>query len=330
MLTLSSCKKDDNPVGTGGGSGLPTLNFADPSPSVAIPSGTASARVVLAGGIQPYGIQTAPDPAVATVIVSHDSITITVVGPGSTSVTIHDSSPRQEESGSVNLVTIGIIVNGEGGGEGGSPFDFPLPDIAGVDGAIGVVHLNSAAYGDFDYAIGVFEGATANSFVYGGAVSVNSNAVDSMIFGSNVFYLGFLSTGAVSFDNSSTTSFSVTGAGSVPAFNGSIIAPVISQLTAPANNATVPTSSSLSVTWDGTGADSIVVVVANASNGKSISKQGLPNSGSYSVSAVEMATLGAGQGIVHVVKYRYNLVTAGSKQYVILAESDSFAFVTLN
>jgi hypothetical protein len=107
------------------------------------------------------------------------------------------------------------------------------------------------------------------------------------------------------------------------------VAPTVSHLTAPANNAAVSRSSNLTITWDGTGADSVLIVVAD-NGGHVIAQQGLTNNGSYTVSASALAGMDAGFGTVHVTKYRYNIVTAGSKHYAVVMESDSFAFITFN
>jgi hypothetical protein len=117
---LASCKKDDNPAAAGGG-GLSTVNFNDVAPTISIPSGSAATSFVLAGGTLPYAVSSAPNASVATVSLAHDTVTVTPVGTGSTSVTITDASTIQPKSTTPpKSVTINITISSSGTTDYGS------------------------------------------------------------------------------------------------------------------------------------------------------------------------------------------------------------------
>ena len=65
---------------------------------------TQDTDVTISGGCGPYQIEVQPDPGVATAVLTGNTLTITAVGVGSTSVRINDTIPG-------NPVTVYIIVN---------------------------------------------------------------------------------------------------------------------------------------------------------------------------------------------------------------------------
>lgn len=120
-LVFSGCKDDDNPADPGlGGGGITSPAF--PNNTANLSPGGAPAVGTLSGGIPPYSIKTAPNAAVATAALSGtnmETLTITPVAVGTTSVTIEDASTAGNDSPSVLETVISIVVS-EGGGGGTS------------------------------------------------------------------------------------------------------------------------------------------------------------------------------------------------------------------
>jgi len=97
-LSLVGCKSDDNPANPSGG-GI----TAFPGNAVTVTSGgTSAAR--LTGGTAPYTIATAPNSAVATARISADTLYVTAVASGSTSLVIRDAAATPA------MLTISITV----------------------------------------------------------------------------------------------------------------------------------------------------------------------------------------------------------------------------
>lgn len=326
-LIIGACS-DDNPTGPGGG-GITVINFSDPSPTVSATAGTA-VKVKLAGGTLPYTIQTAPNSAVATASLSTDTLTITPVAAGSTTISVRDASPAQEESQMPLVVTITINVTGGIGGN--NPFDFPIPNLGPIDGIVGVADVITKLGGglppvETPTAFAAF-GANLQTLIYGGAVTVNGTALDTMQFDSQILY--FKTPLTIAFDGSSTSSFNIAGAGTVPAFTDNIVNPAASFVTNPTANSSVSKSAALNVQWDHTGgSDSIMVTISSFAGGTPIVKSGLPNTGSVSISAAEMGTLANGSASLTLAKFRYKLKTVSSKTYVIFAETIAYVSFTI-
>jgi hypothetical protein len=77
-----------------------------------VPSTGGAVKAKLVGGTLPYTITGIPNIAVATVSLSTDTLTVTPVGPGSTTVEVTDSLGFALD----RVVVIGITVSGGGGG----------------------------------------------------------------------------------------------------------------------------------------------------------------------------------------------------------------------
>lgn len=105
------CKKDESPTSPGGG-GLPTFSFATSGQTFTVPASGGAARAVLTGGTLPYTITSAPSASVATASLTYDTLTVTPVGPGSTSISITDSLGMLQD----RVVTLNITVTGTSGG----------------------------------------------------------------------------------------------------------------------------------------------------------------------------------------------------------------------
>jgi hypothetical protein len=108
LLLVGGCKKDETTAPQNNTPGF-TSSFANNS--LTINSGnTSSAK--LTGGTPPYTITSPPNPTVATASITNDTVHITAVGSGSTSVMISDASPSMGDSPEANTLTINITVPG--------------------------------------------------------------------------------------------------------------------------------------------------------------------------------------------------------------------------
>jgi hypothetical protein len=113
------CSEDDEPTNPGGGGGISSPAF--PGNAVTLSPGGAAVSGQLTGGTAPYTVQTPPNAAVATAEISGtngDTLTITPVGEGTTSVIVEDNSTRTGDSPAGQTVTINITVSAGGGGGG--------------------------------------------------------------------------------------------------------------------------------------------------------------------------------------------------------------------
>jgi hypothetical protein len=109
LVSVWGCSKDEEPTAPPGGGGGFTSSFPNNSATINA-GGTSSAR--LTGGTQPYTITTPPNSSVATASISNDSVHITAVAAGSTSLTISDASPSPGDDPEVRTLTINITVPG--------------------------------------------------------------------------------------------------------------------------------------------------------------------------------------------------------------------------
>ena len=110
------CKKDESPTSSGGGGGLPAYSFGTSGQTFPVPVSGGAARAVLTGGTLPYTITSSPNPTVALASLSHDTLTVTPVAAGSTSISIADSLGMLQD----RVVTLGITVSGSTGSGYGS------------------------------------------------------------------------------------------------------------------------------------------------------------------------------------------------------------------
>ena len=108
LLLVGGCKKSDTTAPVNNAPGF-TSGFSNNSVAIN-PGNTSSAK--LTGGTPPYSITTPPNPTVATASITNDSVHITAVGSGTTSVVISDASPSMGDSPEANTLTINITVPG--------------------------------------------------------------------------------------------------------------------------------------------------------------------------------------------------------------------------
>ncbi len=120
FLALASigCSEDEMTTDPGP-TGIGSAAFPDDVANLSPTGGPAVGA--LTGGAPPYSISTAPDPAVATADLSganNDTLTITPVAVGTTSVVIADTASSSNDSPTA-MVTITInVTEGGGGGTG--------------------------------------------------------------------------------------------------------------------------------------------------------------------------------------------------------------------
>jgi len=192
----------------------------------------------------------------------------------------------------------------------------PLPGFPSVQSAAAVANLGAAGGVD------------------AGSVSVNSFQLGKLVTSGKTTYIApdpgnpFASMDAVSF-NGANHSWSVTGGNGIPSFSGSVKSVSSFNLVSPANNATVGKSSDLTVTWNGGTQYKALIQVTNISSGKTKVYQELTDNGSYKISAADLAELG-GSCLLYVVKYNYNIISAGGKKYVLIAEIVKSIKVNIN
>ena len=298
-------------VAGGGSGGTPNVGAGNGGGGGAGGYLTGSATVSVAS----YTMTVGGGGATHTQGTNSSAFSVTSIGGG------YGSSPNlgQENGG-----------NGGSGGGGGTGFlDFPIPDVGNVGGIL-ICQNVSSNYGgiSFDYTSGTafFFGSSTSDLIYGGTVMLNDKTLDTMSYGG---YLTYGGNANVTYDGSSPANFSVSGAGSVPAFNASITAPTKTTITAPVMNATISRASNLDITWDGTGADSLIIVVAGNSGGN-ITKTGVVNDGSLTISSSELSGIAAGSGIITVVKYKFVIHTEGTKNYTVIAQTYQYVAVTFN
>ncbi len=127
LVWLCGCSNDDSPVAPPT-SGIQAFTFSGSGQLLSVPNSGGAVKAKLTGGTLPYSVASAPDPAIATVSMSNDTITVTPVGAGTTSITINDASVADNLPLSV---VIGITVSGGGGSGGGisgsGTFSFTSP-----------------------------------------------------------------------------------------------------------------------------------------------------------------------------------------------------------
>ncbi|MBM2841020.1 MAG: hypothetical protein HW412_1548 [Bacteroidetes bacterium] len=94
-ILTTGCKKDDAPTSTPP-AGITTFNFTSANQSLPVTTAGGATKAKLTGGTLPYAITSAPNNAVATATVSNDTLTVTPVAAGTTSITIEDSNPTPD------------------------------------------------------------------------------------------------------------------------------------------------------------------------------------------------------------------------------------------
>lgn len=158
----------------------------------------------------------------------------------------------------------------------------------------------------------------------GGAIIVNNNTLGKMVAGGRVTYMApdpnnpTASMSNIYFDGSDH-SWSVAGANGISAFSGSVKSVSTYNLVSPYNGASVSKSSDLQVYWNGGTTSKTLIQISSITTGKTKVYQELADNGSYKISSADLAGL-TGDCLLFVVKYNYNIVSAGGKKYVLVSE----------
>ena len=176
----------------------------------------------------------------------------------------------------------------------------------------------------------MFIGSTPGTFTYAGAVSVNSNTLDTSSFGVLLYYgrpsFAHPTISGVAFDGSAHN-WSVAGNGSTAAFTASVNSPNGTlSLSSPADGATVPRSSAFNLSWTGSGSDSVYVYVGAGSH----HLYKVVTGSSASFTAAEMGALPAGSAWVIIQRMKFTIKNANGGQYIVSASTQAEATVTLN
>lgn len=200
---------------------------------------------------------------------------------------------------------------------------FPTFGVSDIRGFLGTIKEQQSSTIS---ALALFLGPSLSQLVYAGDVSVNGNQLDTSRAFGNIFYANVQPLLNVSFNGTPHT-WNVDGSGSVSRFAGSVTSPSGSvTLTSPSNNAIIPRGNSLTVTWIGSGTDSVLVLVSDA-RGKSLFA--VATSGQHTFGITELATLSAGSGFVEVDRFRFSVHPGGGGNYILYSAVVDEVFVTL-
>jgi hypothetical protein len=260
------------------------------------------------------------------------SLTLTAVRPS-------DGATLIIPNGSFSAKYIqGAVLNddrnpsGIGGKQAASIFGpFPVPSFPNIGGIVGVCDLLSTSSGplvESKSAFGAFypNATTTEAAVYAGSVSMNGNELDTVRNGRDVIYLLPSKYNPnyelnISFNGSTTAIFNVFGSNDIPPIpTFHVTAPSTTLITSPAVNALLSKGHNLQITWTiPSTLDSIMLVVADQ-GGHSVTKQGLQNTGTYTVNSTELSHFFSGLGTIFLVKYRYTTLSTGGTTYIGLAE----------
>lgn len=170
--------------------------------------------------------------------------------------------------------------------------------------------------------------------VEAGTVSVNSYNLGKIAAGGKTSYVGpDPSNPTTTLDNiyfnGSNHSWNVSGSSSVTAFSGSVKSVSAFNLISPLSNASVNKATDLSVQWNGGTTSKVLVQLTNITNGNFKVYQEISDNGSYKIPAADLAAV-AGNCYLFVVKYNYNIVSGGSKKYVLISEIVKSVKISIN
>ena len=161
--------------------------------------------------------------------------------------------------------------------------------------------------------------------VSAGTVSLNSNDIPATTSGNTVFYMIPSTTNPtatlsnVNFNGSNHT-WTVGGSSAVSAFTASVTSVSSFDLTYPTTTTTHSKANSLAVNWSGSNSNNkVMIVMAGTAGAGSYSTAELSDNGSYTIPSASLAGF-SGAVMLQVVKYRYNVATAGGKSYVLMSE----------
>lgn len=193
--------------------------------------------------------------------------------------------------------------------------------------ALKTVTTTSTPLGEMDAFVGtavaVFSENSGSSFVPAGNVSVNSNALTAHENNAYVYQIGTSNPTGISFSNN--VAWDGTGA-TWPAFSASTTQgfSTVGQITT--GNPSTSSDYTLAANQV-TGADSVLFTLAGQ-NGNVVKI--LPGTTtSYTFSASEVSSVGAGTGIIQVVGLKYDLQSISSRAYYLINETVRSKVVTI-
>lgn len=177
--------------------------------------------------------------------------------------------------------------------------------------------------------------ASLGDGVDAGAVVVNSNDIGKTTISGKTYYMvpsmsnPTQSLSNVNF-NGSNHSWNVGGANGVSSFGGSVKSPSTFSMTSPAQNAGVSKSSGLQIKWNGGTSSKVHVQISSISNSGTTKYQSdLSDNGTFTFSSSDLSSFN-GDCLVYVVKYNYSSVSAGGKNYYLIAEVVKNVTVKIN
>lgn len=213
--------------------------------------------------------------------------------------------------------------------------DQPIPEFGGtVDGVVAAIQFSYDVPGmpapynkvsmDMGFATFGSEGTDA------GAVTVNGKNIAKITSGSTVYYNSFASTDPLNPPttlnlnwNGGNHVWSVSGAGSTPAFTIDVPSPNSFTLSNPTASTVAPKSSNLTVTWSGAYGSSVdsvmIVLVPMSGSGTTFTATTTNKTGSYTIASSSLSGF-SGDALLELVKYRYATKTVSGKTYVGVAE----------
>lgn len=213
--------------------------------------------------------------------------------------------------------------------------DQPIPEFGGtVDGVVAAIQFSydvpgmPAPYNKVSMDMGFANFGTEGTDA--GTVTVNGETIAKVTSGSTVYYNSFASTDPLNppttLDlnwNGGNHAWSVSGAGSTPAFTIDVPSPNSFTLSNPTASTVAPKTSNLTVTWSGAYGSSVdsvmIVLVPMSGSGTTFTATTTNKTGSYSIPSSSLSGF-SGDALLELVKYRYAMKTVSGKTYVGVAE----------
>ncbi len=213
----------------------------------------------------------------------------------------------------------------------------PIPQIDGeaeVGGVLTTIKFDMEAAQGLP-SVGIVMGfASFGDEEDAGTVSVNGNELGKSEYDGKVYYMSpslgsFESLANVEFDGSEHV-WELSGAGNIPAFSGSVVSPTDFEVLSPAADSVINMSEGLEIRWSGESDDSkmLFVIVGLDSEGDPYVEQEVPDNGLHTIPASALSGF-SGKVLLQIVKYKYNLGSAGGKQFALISEVVKSVGVTL-
>lgn len=200
----------------------------------------------------------------------------------------------------------------------------PMPTFSG-DGVVAAIQFSYTVSNV--YTVNLDMGfANFGTGTDAGTVTVNGKTIDKNTSSSTIYYNSFSTTSltplGLDWDGAIHT-WSVTGAGSTPAFTMDVTSPTAFTVNSPTSSTVASKSSALDISWTGasaTSSDSMMIVLTPAGgSGTTFTATASNKVGSYSIAASHLSGF-SGDVLLEVVKYRYAMKTVSSKTFVGVAE----------